>query len=100
MRVHAGGAAPAQAVREMSPQLGKLRVVGISLRYGRDELSPFQGRPLACIEERRLAPAGHAVEPASLFATLDEIAPVHVDAERAAVDLRDAKKYQIDERVS
>ncbi len=50
---------------------------------------------LALAEERRLAPAGDGVQVARFGALLDQVAPVHVDADAAAVDLRHAQVDQL-----
>ncbi|MNY01400.1 hypothetical protein D3C86_1339280 [compost metagenome] len=48
-------------------------------------------------EERRLAPGRHGEQATRGFATLDRVGGVHVDAERAAVDLRSTQLDQFDQ---
>ncbi|KGD51235.1 hypothetical protein DP43_5189 [Burkholderia pseudomallei] len=84
-------------VGKMRLQMRERFVARVRVRNPRDAFRPLQRGALAGVEEGRLAPAGDRVQMPLVDAELHEIAPVHVDAVRAAVDLRDAQKHQIDE---
>ena len=48
-------------------------------------------------EEGRFAPAGDGIQVARVGFLLDQLAPVHVDTDAAAIDLGDAQMHQFDQ---
>nr|KGD11541.1 hypothetical protein DO63_5965 [Burkholderia pseudomallei] len=74
------------------------RVGHVIVRDERHRLGPFERRAFAVGEERRFAPDDDRREAALGFAVLARVARVHVDAVRAAVDLRGAQPHELDQR--
>jgi hypothetical protein len=72
-----------------------IRDTGLRHQYHR--LGPGERRPLAIAVERRLAPGVEQVEPLLALAVGTGVARVHVKAIGAAVDLRSAHLYQLDQ---
>jgi hypothetical protein len=62
-----------------------------------DRVGPGQRGAFARVEEGRFAPGGDAVQVAWVGALLDQVAPVHIDADAAAVELGDAQVDQFDQ---
>jgi hypothetical protein len=62
-----------------------------------DGLRPGEGRALALAVERGLAPGVEQIEPLLGFASRASFARMHVDAERAAIDLGRKGLHEIDQ---
>src|SRR5438067_1572631 len=86
-------------VAEMLLCFGEYLVRHVRLRDESDRLDPREARAFAIRKERRLAPRVERIEPLLGLALRARVDRVHVDAERAAVDLRGAQLQEVDELV-
>nr|GEU28042.1 hypothetical protein [Tanacetum cinerariifolium] len=84
-------------VVEMRFQQREIVVGRVRVGQGVDGLGPIEGGAFAVAEKRRrrFAPAGNRVQVARFHVLLDQVAPVHVHAHAAAVELRDAQVDQL-----
>ena len=76
--------------------LGVAHLLVFQERHG---LGPGQGGALARRVAGRLAPGGQQVQALLVLAGGARVLAVHVQAEGAAVDLRDARLHQLQQRV-
>jgi hypothetical protein len=70
----------------------------VSIGYAGDGFGPGQSATFAVSVIRRFAPRVETVEVLLAFADVVQIFPVHVDAISAAVDLRGAQAYKVEQK--